>query len=150
MVRAYDLKAPPGARKSRKRIGRGNGSRGTYSGRGMKGQKARSGRGIKPWFEGGQTKIIKRLPEQRGFTNIFRIEYATVNVSKLAVFAANTEVDGAALVAAGILKNVRKPIKILGDGELTVALTVRADKFTGTAKTKIEAAGGTAQEIEGA
>src|SRR5215510_8996657 len=99
MVRAYDLQPPKGARKSRKRIGRGNGSgHGTYSGRGLKGQKARAGRGIKPWFEGGQTKIVKRLPEQRGFTNIFKTEYEIVNVGQLASFPANSQVDAAALV----------------------------------------------------
>lgn len=147
MVRAYDLQPPKGARKSRKRVGRGNGSgHGTYSGRGLKGQKARSGRGIKPWFEGGQTKIVKRLPEQRGFTNIFKTEYEVVNVGALASFPANTEVDADALVAARIIKNTRRPVKILGDGELSVPLTVRAAKFSESAKAKIEAAGGTAQE----
>ena len=146
MVRAYDLAAPKGARKSRKRIGRGNGSRGTYSGRGMKGQKARSGRGIKPWFEGGQTKIVKRLPEQRGFTNIFKTEYEVVNVGSLSIFEANSEVDPAALVAARLIKNTRVAVKILGNGDLAVPLRVRAAKFSESAKAKIEAAGGVVEE----
>jgi len=150
MVRAYDISAPKGARKSRKRVGRGNGSgHGTYSTRGVKGQKARSGRGIKPWFEGGQTKLIKRLPEQRGFTNIFRTEYAVINVGRLAAFGSGAVVDPAALVGAGMLKNTRMPVKILGDGDLGVSLTVRAAKFTGQARAKIEAAGGTAEELNG-
>lgn len=147
MVRAYDLRSPEGARRPRKRIGRGNGSgHGTYSGRGIKGQKARAGRGIKPWFEGGQTKIVKRLPEQRGFTNIFKTEYEIINVSRLSEFAPNSTVDVDTLIAARVIKSSRKPVKILGDGELSVPLTVYADKFSASARAKIEAAGGTAQE----
>lgn len=147
MVRAYDLSSPKGARKSAKRRGRGNGSgHGTYSGRGMKGQKARSGRGIKPWFEGGQTKIVKRLPEQRGFTNIFKTEYEVVNVGSLAIFPANSDVDAAALVAARLIKNTRVAVKILGNGDLAVPLRVRAAKFSESAKAKIEAAGGAVEE----
>ncbi|KKM98659.1 hypothetical protein LCGC14_1155610 [marine sediment metagenome] len=145
---AHELRPPKGAKHARKRLGRGNASgRGTYSGRGLKGQKARSGRKPKLGFEGGQTKLIKRLPRRRGFTNIFRKEYSAVNLRDLERFQAGTEVTPELLKQAGVLRTLRRPVKVLATGELTKALTVKAHRFSMTAKAKIEAAGGTVQEI---
>lgn len=147
MVRQHDLAPPEGAKKNRKRVGRGDGSRGTYSGRGLKGQKSRSGYSRKPGFEGGQLPLIKRLPRKRGFTNIFRIEYTIVSLDKLNVFSAGSEVTAEKLVAAGLVKSLRKPIKILADGQIKHALVVKVNKFSATAKAQIEAAGGQAEEV---
>jgi large subunit ribosomal protein L15 len=144
------ISSNPGARKDRKRVGRGNGSKGNYSGRGCKGQKARSGHRMKPGFEGGQLPIIKRLPMQRGFTNIFKTNYEVVNVGQLTVFEAGTEIDAVKLVDAGLIKNGMNPIKVLGDGELTVSLTVKAARFSAVAKDKIEKAGGKIEEVNNA
>ena len=148
-MRAYELKSPPGARKSKKRVGRGNSSgHGTYSTKGLKGQKARSGGGPGPWFEGGQTRIVKRMPEQRGFINNFKTEYTIVNVGRLdKTFPAGTEVTVEALAAAGLIPNEKRPVKVLGDGDLSKALTVRVDKLSAGAKSKIAAAGGQAEEM---
>jgi large subunit ribosomal protein L15 len=146
-VRQHELAPPEGAKKDRKRVGRGDGSRGTYSGRGLKGQKSRSGYSRKPGFEGGQLPLIKRLPRKRGFTNIFRIEYAIVSLDKLNVFSAGSEVTAEKLVAAGLVKSLRKPVKILADGQIKHALVVRANKFSATAKARIEAAGGQAEVV---
>ena len=144
-----DLLSPAaGSKKDRKRIGRGNGSgHGTYSGKGCKGQKSRAGNKVRPGFEGGQLPLIKRLPRKRGFTNIFRIEYEVVNTGSLNVFEAGSEVTADKLVEAGIIKNTRKPLKILSRGDLNQPLTVKADKFSAAAKAKIEACGGTAVEV---
>ncbi len=148
MIRLDTLSPAPGSRKSKKRVGRGDGSRkGSFSGRGCKGQKARAGFRMKPGFEGGQLPIIKRLPSQRGFTNIFKTEFDVVNVGQLTVFEAGTEVDLVKLVTAGLVKTGQKLVKILGDGEIDRPLTVKADKFTATAKAKIEAAGGKIEEV---
>ena len=149
MVRQNTLKPAQGSRSAAKRVGRGNGSgHGTYSGRGCKGQKARSGNNkVRPGFEGGQLPLIKRLPRKRGFTNIFRTEYATVNVGILNVFPAGTEITPEALHAAGVLKTLAQPVKILADGAIDHAVTVKAHKFSATAKAKIEAAGGTIEEV---
>ena len=147
MIRLDTISSNPGARKDRQRVGRGNGSKGNYSGRGCKGQKSRSGHRMKPGFEGGQLPIIKRLPQQRGFTNIFKTNYEVVNVGQLAVFEAGAEVDAIKLVDAGLIKNGMKPLKILGEGEINVSLTVKAEKFSATAKAKIEKAGGKAEEV---
>ena len=142
------LSPAPGAKKARKRVGRGDGSgRGTYSGRGCKGQKSRSGYKMRPGFEGGQLPLIKRLPEKRGFVNIFRTEYSVVNLSKLGVFEPGSEVTPEKLVAAGVVKSLRRPIKILAVGELKHPLVIKANKFSAAAKAKIEAAGGKAEEI---
>jgi large subunit ribosomal protein L15 len=142
------LSPPPGAKKSRKRVGRGDGSRhGTYSGRGSKGQKSRAGFKMRPGFEGGQLPLIKRLPEKRGFHNPFRTEYSTVKVGQLGVFEPESEVTPEKLVAAGIVKSLRQPIKILAGGEISHPLVVKANKFSAAAKAKIEAAGGKAEEI---
>ena len=148
MIRLDTLSPAPGSRKSKKRVGRGDGSRkGSFSGRGCKGQKARAGFRMKPGFEGGQLPIIKRLPSQRGFTNIFKTQFDVVNVGQLTVFEAGTEVDLVKLVTAGLVKTGQKLVKILGDGEIDRPLTVKADKFTATAKAKIEAAGGKIEEV---
>ncbi len=143
MIRLDTLSSAPGSRKGKKRVGRGDGSRkGSFSGRGCKGQKGRAGFRMKPGFEGGQLPIIKRLPSQRGFTNIFKTEYDVVNIGQLSVFEAGTEVDIVKLITAGLVKTGQNLVKILGDGEIDRPLTVKADKFTATAKAKIEAAGG--------
>ena len=148
MIRLDTLSPAPGSRKEKKRVGRGDGSRkGSFSGRGCKGQKGRAGFRMKPGFEGGQLPIIKRLPSQRGFTNIFKTEFDVVNVGQLTVFEAGTEVDLVKLVTAGLVKTGQKLVKILGDGEIDRPLTVKADKFTATAKAKIEAAGGKIEEV---
>ncbi len=145
---AHELRPPRGSKRARKRVGRGNASgRGTYSGRGLKGQKSRAGHKPKLGFEGGQTKLIKRLPRRRGFTNIFRKEYAAVNLRDLERFQAGTEVTPELLKQSGVLRTLRRPVKVLATGELTKALTVKVHKFSMTAKAKIEAAGGVAQEI---
>ncbi|MCJ7509434.1 MAG: 50S ribosomal protein L15 [Dehalococcoidia bacterium] len=147
-MQTHELRPPKGARHKRKRVGRGNASgHGTYSGRGSKGQKARSGAGIRLGFEGGQTPLVKRLPRLRGFTNIFRVEYAPVNVKQLERFEAGTEVTPQLLREVGIIKNLRQPVKVLGEGEITKALTVRAHGFSAMAKEKIEAAGGSIEEV---
>ena len=145
----HDLKNAEGARSSKKRLGRGIGSGiGKTSGKGHKGQNARSGGGVRPGFEGGQMPLYRRLPS-RGFSNAkFKKVYSIVNVSDLNKFEANTEVDAVKLLEAGILSKVEKDgIKILGNGELTVALKVIANKFTETAKEKITAQGGSVEEV---
>ncbi len=130
-------------------MGRGNGSgHGTYSGRGCKGQKSRAGYKMRPGFEGGQLPLIKRLPRKRGFVNIFRTEYSTVNIGRLNTFESGSEVTPEKLVAAGMVKSLRNPIKILADGDINHPLTVKANKFSASARAKIEAAGGTAEEVE--
>ncbi len=148
-MRLEDLRPTKGSRHRRKRVGRGYGSgRGGHeSGRGTKGQNARSGGGVRLGFEGGQTPIWMRFPK-RGFRNFTRTEYACVNVDTLGErFDANAEVDPGALLEAKILKGRIERVKILGRGELTVPLTIRAHRFTAEAKRKIEAAGGKAEVI---
>jgi large subunit ribosomal protein L15 len=148
MIRQNDLIPPPGAKHSRKRVGRGLGSgHGRFSGKGQKGQKSRSGRGIHPYFEGGQLPLHRRLPGKRGFTNIFKIEYSVVNVGKLNAFEAGSAVGPDELVGARLVSSTTKPIKILGTGELDRALTVKADGFSVSAREKILAAGGTVEEV---
>ena len=146
-MKQHEISPAAGSRKDRKRVGRGDGSgNGTYSGRGCKGQKSRSGYSIKPGFEGGQLPIIKRLPRKRGFTNLFRKEYSIVKLGALNIFEANSEVTPEALLDAGIVKSLKLPVKILADGDMKHPLTVKADKFSAAAKTKLEAAGGKAVE----
>lgn len=146
-MKLHELKPAEGARKDKTRLGRGTGSGcGKTSGRGHKGQKSRSGGGVRPGFEGGQMPIYRRLPK-RGFKNIWRKEYAEVNVATLNIFDDDTTVDAVALVEIGILKNVLDGVRILGDGELTKKLNVKAQGFTKTAIKKIEAVGGTAEVI---
>ncbi|HAN32125.1 MAG TPA: 50S ribosomal protein L15 [Myxococcales bacterium] len=144
-----NLKAPKGATHKRKRLGRGIGSRlGKTAGRGHGGMGQRKSGNVGAWFEGGQMPLQRRLPKV-GFTNIFRKEYATVNVSELAAFEAGTRIDEAVLRGAGLVKGKNDGLKILGNGDLTVSLHIVADKFTSGAKSKIEAAGGTAEVIGG-
>ena len=146
-MKLHELSPVEGSKKDSKRIGRGHGSGwGKTSGKGHKGQKARSGGSIRPGFEGGQMPIYRRLPK-RGFKNIFAKEYAEVNVSTLERFDDGATVDPVALVEAGILKNVQDGVRILGNGELTKKLTVRANGFTKTAESKITAAGGKVEVI---
>lgn len=143
-----DLKPAEGSRHSRKRVGRGNGSGyGKTAGRGLNGQKSRSGGGKRPGFEGGQTPLAMRLPKLPGFRNINRVEYLPVNVSRLEEkFEAGEVVNGESLKAKGIIKHEDALVKVLGDGELTKALTVSVDKVSASAKAKIEAAGGKVEE----
>lgn len=142
------LSPAPGSKRGRKRVGRGDGSgHGTYSGRGSKGQKSRAGYKMRPGFEGGQLPLIKRLPRKRGFTNPFRTEYSLVNLGKLGIFEPGSEVTPEKLVAAGVVKSLRRPIKILAGGEMGHPLVIKANKFSAAAKAKIEAAGGRAEEV---
>lgn len=144
------LSPPRGSRHKRIRIGRGNASgKGTYAGKGLKGQKARSGNDLRVGFEGGQLSLIRRFARKRGFTNIFRVEYEWVNVGQLAELPAGTIVSQESLLAAGVIKRDKLPLKVLGDGDLNAALTVQAHKFTASARQKIEAAGGTVEEVAG-
>ena len=146
-MKLHELSPAPGSKQTRNRIGRGLGSRnGKTAGKGMKGQNSRSGGGTRTGFEGGQMPIYRRLPK-RGFKNIFAKEYAEVNVSTLERFDDGATVDPVALVEAGILKNVQDGVRILGNGELTKKLTVRANGFTKTAESKITAAGGKVEVI---
>ena len=141
-MKLHDLKPAVGATTAPKRLGRGTGSGlGKTSGKGHKGAKARSGGGKRPGFEGGQMPLTMRLPK-RGFTNKWCVEYATVNVERLNIFEDGEVVTPVELVESGILKNVQDGVKILGNGEITKKLTVKATKFTQAAKEKIEAAGG--------
>ena len=145
----HELKNADGARQSKKRLGRGIGSGiGKTSGKGHKGQNARSGGGVRPGFEGGQNPLYRRLPV-KGFSNAkFKKVYSVVNVSSLNIFEANTVVDAEKLLESGILSKIEKDgIKILGNGELTVALKVVANKFTAQAKEKITAQGGSVEEV---
>ncbi len=148
-MRLDQLTLTPGSRKNRKRVGRGDGSgHGTYSGRGCNGQKSRAGFKMRPGFEGGQLPLIKRLPRKRGFTNIFRIEYSVVNLDELNAFEAGSEVTPETLVAAGLVKSLKFPVKVLGEGEIKHALSVKANRFSAAAKAKIESAGGSAEKVE--
>ena len=147
-MRQDELSPAPGSKKRRKRVGRGDGSgHGTYSGRGCKGQKSRSGYKMIRGFEGGQLPLIRRLPRKRGFTNIFRTEYNIVNVGKLSMFEAGSEVTPERLVVAGVVKSLRYPIKILAEGDINHPLVVKANRFSAAAKAKIEAAGGEVEEV---
>ena len=143
-----NLKPKKGARHAKKRVGRGPGSgHGKTSGRGEKGQKSRSGYSGKRGFEGGQMPLHRRLPK-RGFTNIFKTDYAVVNVSDLERFDNGASVDEAMLRQAGLVKGSHDGVKVLGDGELSKKLNVSATKFSKSAKEIIEKAGGTVQEIQ--
>ena len=141
------LKPVEGARHAKKRLGRGIGSGlGKTAGKGTKGQNARSGGGVRPGFEGGQLPLFQRLPK-RGFKSISRVEYKVVNVEQLNVFDNGTVVDVAKLVEAGIVKELNEDVKILGNGKLEKKLTVKANKFSESAKKAIEAAGGSVEVI---
>ena len=138
----------PGARKRRKRVGRGDSAgQGSTAGRGMKGQKSRSGSSIRAGFEGGQNQLIKGLPMKRGFNNIFKTFYSLITVEVLESFAAGDHITPELLRQRGFLRNLKQPIKIVGDGELTKAITVSAHRFTGSARDKIEAVKGKVEEL---
>jgi len=146
-MKLHDLKPAVGATTAEKRLGRGIGSGlGKTSGKGHKGAKARSGGGKGPGFEGGQIPLMRRIPK-RGFTNKFRTEYVAINVERLEIFEDGQVVTPVELIEMGIIKNIRDGVKIMGNGELTKKLEVKANKFTASAKEKIEAAGGKAEVI---
>ena len=141
------LKPVDGARHSKKRLGRGIGSGlGKTAGKGTKGQNSRSGGGVRPGFEGGQLPLFQRLPK-RGFKNHFRVEYAVVNVEQLNVFEDGAVVDAKTLVEKGFFKDTKDGLKVLGNGELTKKLTVKANKFSESAKKAIDAKGGSVEVI---
>ncbi|HAL30623.1 MAG TPA: 50S ribosomal protein L15 [Coriobacteriia bacterium] len=144
-MQLHDLSPAPGSRKDRKRVGRGNASgHGTTAGRGDKGQNSRAGGGKGPGFEGGQNPLHMRMPKLGGFKNRSRVEYAVVNVGRLEdLYAAGDTVSVDSLFEKGVIKSKTTPVKVLGDGELTKALTVKTDRVSAPARTKIEAAGGT-------
>ena len=144
-MRLNDLAPAPGAHKSRKRIGRGVGSGwGKTAGRGSKGQNSRSGGGVRPGYEGGQMPIHRRLPK-RGFTNIFKKTYAVINIRDLAKMESGSVVDEAVLVRAGLVKGRRDGVKLLGQGDIDIPLTVKIDLVSQSARQKIESAGGTVE-----
>jgi large subunit ribosomal protein L15 len=146
-MRLSDLRPNPGATQPKKRVGRGIGSgHGKTSTRGHKGQHARNT--VRPGFEGGQTPLHRRLPRRRGFTNIFAKEYAIVNLSQLSIFAAGTVVTPELLLEQRIIRDLKDGVKILGDGNLDKALTVRAHKFSKSAADKIAASGGSTEVIQ--
>jgi len=146
-MKLHELKPAEGSRKERNRVGRGIGSgNGKTAGRGQKGQNARSGGGVRPGFEGGQTPLFRRLPK-RGFTNINRKEYQVVNLDKLNRFEDGTEITPELLLETGVVSKLKAGIKVLGDGKLEKKLTVKAHKFSASAKEAIEATGGSAEVI---
>jgi large subunit ribosomal protein L15 len=150
-IGAHDLRPPKGATHSKKRVGRGNASgQGTYAGKGLKGQKSRSGKNL-PYdaFEGGQFPSSRKFHVLRGFNNKWRVPFQPINVATLERFDAGTEITPESLKAAGLLKHLREPVKVLGNGDLSKKLTVSAHRFSETAKTKIEAAGGTCVVLAG-
>lgn len=148
-MQAHQIKPARGSTHPKKRVGRGNASgTGTYSGRGLKGQKARTGNKPRRFFEGGQTRLLRRLPRAKGFHNPFRVEYAPVNLSQLNVFDPGTEVTPALLKQKRILRNLNKPVKVLASGEIDRPLTVTANRFSLAAKEKIKAAGGAVIELD--
>ena len=144
-MKIHELTPAPDSNKEVKRVGRGHGSgNGKTAGKGHKGQNARSGGGVRIGFEGGQMPLARRIPK-RGFNNIFAAKMAAVNVSSLEIFKEGTEVDAELLLASGLVKNIDNGVKILGNGEITKNLTVKADAFSASAKEKIEKAGGKAE-----
>ena len=148
-MQQHMMRPPEGARKNRKRVGRGDGSgNGTYSGRGLKGQKSRAGSSSMIKFQGGQLSLLKRLPSIRGFTNVFREEYSVVNIDQLALFPDGSEVTPESMMQVGFVKNLNSPVKVLGRGDIDVAISVSAHKFSAAARSKIEAAGGTVTVTE--
>ena len=146
-MKLHELKPAFGSTTAPKRLGRGVGSGlGKTSGKGHKGAKARSGGGKRPGFEGGQMPLVRRLPK-RGFYNRFRTEYVAINISRLDIFEDGATVTPVDLIETGIIKNIQDGVKIMGNGEITKKLTIQANKFTASAKEKIEAAGGKAEVI---
>jgi large subunit ribosomal protein L15 len=148
-MKLHDLKPRHGAKKNRKRVGRGMSSGyGKTAGRGMKGQKARSGWGGKLYFQGGNLPLFRKLPFKRGFTNINKVTWNEVNLGRLKGFKANSEVSPETLAKVGLLDDSKNPLVILGQGEVKVALNVRAHRVSNGARAKIEAAGGSVEIIE--
>lgn len=148
-MRLNDARPQKGSKKRPRRVGRGiSAGQGASAGLGMRGQNSRSGAGTRPGFEGGQQPLYRRLPKLKGFPIVNRKDYTTINVSRLTSLAANSEVNLNSLKESGIINVVKGPLKILGDGELNVALKVQAAAFTATAKSKIEAAGGSCEVIK--
>lgn len=149
-MKLHELKADKGARRKRTRVGRGIAAgKGRYAGRGIKGTGARTGGGVPNYFEGGQLPLVRRLPFKRGFTNIFRVEYQEVNIGDLeALFNAGAVVGGAELVEAGLLRDASQPVVLLGNGELTKPVTVKAHRFSKSALAALEKVGGTAIKLE--
>jgi large subunit ribosomal protein L15 len=148
-MKLHDLKPSEGAKHKRRRVGRGiSAGQGKTAGRGTKGQRARTGRGIKAYFEGGQLPLVRRLPHTRGFTNIFRVEFQVVNLGTLNdKFNAGSEITPEALVERGLVSKADH-VKVLGTGELSKALKIKAHAFSESAKEKISKAGGTAEELK--
>jgi large subunit ribosomal protein L15 len=147
-MKLHDLKPAPGSRKTSKRVGRGYGSgKGKTSGKGMAGQKARAGSGAYRTFEGGQNRLVKRMPFKRGFNNIWRVEYEVVNVGSLQDWPEGTDVTPESLLEARMVRRKNMPVKILGEGAVERSLTVHAHKFSESARQKIEGAGGTVIEV---
>ena len=144
----HKLVPQPGARRNRKRVGRGDAAgQGSTAGRGMKGQKSRSGGAARSGFEGGQLPLIKGLPMKRGFNNIFKTHYSLISLETLDLFAAGDRITPELLQQRGLLKSLKLPVKIVGDGQLTKAVTVAAHRFTRSAREKIEAAKGSVEEL---
>ena len=142
-MKTQDLRQPEGAKRSRKRVGRGIAAgQGKSAGYGTKGQKSRTGRGGRKYFEGGQLPLVRRLPFKRGFHSFTRVEYAVVNVEDLVRFEAGTTVDTELLIQSGLVRDAQRPVKLLGRGEVDRALTVRVDAASQAARDKIVAAGG--------
>ncbi len=148
-MKLHDLKPAEGSKHRKRRVGRGIAAgQGKTAGRGTKGQRARTGRGIRPYFEGGQLPLVRRLPHIRGFTNIFRVEYEVVNLDALnAKFETGAQVTPQTLLEKGLVHDATH-VKVLGDGELTKALNVKAHAFSNSAKEKIVAAGGTTEIVQ--
>jgi large subunit ribosomal protein L15 len=147
-MRLTDVRPQKGSKKRGRRLGRGiSAGQGASAGKGMRGQKARSGGSTRPGFEGGQQPLYRRIPKLKGFPLVNRKQYTTINVEKLASLPPNSEVTLTSLKEAGILTASKGPLKVLGNGELTVPLKVQAAAFTGTARSKIEAAGGSCEVI---
>lgn len=147
-MRLHDARPQKGSKNRGRRVGRGIAAgQGASCGFGMRGQKSRSGSGTRPGFEGGQQPLYRRVPKLKGFPLVNRKIYTTINVEKLSSLPANTEVNANSLQENGILTTVKGPLKILGDGELNVALKVQAAAFTGSARSKIEAAGGSCEIV---
>jgi len=147
-MKLHELCPAEGAKKSRKRVGRGIAAgQGKTAGRGTKGQNARSGGGVRPYFEGGQLPIVRRLPHKRGFKNRFKTYYTPVNLERLLSFEENTVVTPDVLAEAGIIRSPKEAVVILGEGELDKALVVKAHRFSMTAREKITKVGGAAEEL---
>jgi len=148
-MKLHELKPRPGATKRRKRVGRGiSAGQGKTAGRGTKGQKARSGWGGKLYHQGGNVPFFRRLPFKRGFTNINRVRWSEVNLERLEEFKADAEVSPESLVSVGVLRDLKHPVVLLGRGEVKVPLKVRVHRITSSARSKIEAAGGSVEVIE--